>query len=375
MNSLAIRTVVVPLHDRQTIGEGRDLLCSAFFHTAAAATIEECTVVTSFGDNLLGGRAVLLVEGLDLSLCGSIWSSLGRERTVVERREELADEGGTGEVTRPAVGGTQVWHTGFTEGVDEIHTAGVGHGVKTILTNREDNLLHSIMVDIVVGHEELLVTAIAVLLRVGERIFAHELVSVAFSLLHGLLGGDSRVIDVSIEPQTCMKQKRSTAVGATVVVATVVSANLGHLRLDGFELLIQPLHHLGTRLVLRIGRQVEVSLERTIVEEVKKIPVVEGTEEANLSADTLVRFVVSHVREEEVVLCDIIHQTLVGPLYTTCGGVPADSGNLRDTSIVLPSPKQLVGAELLQIEGSAVKTCLTGVHVGHVAIVVRTFLA
>ena len=247
--------------------------------------------------------------------------------------------------------------------------------METILTNREDNLLHSIMVDIIVGHEELLVTAIAVLLLGGERIFAHELVSIALSLLHGVLGGDSRVIDVSIEPQAGMEQESSAPVCTTVVVATVVRTNLGHLRFDFSQLSIQPLYHLSTRLVLGVGRQVVNGLERAVVEEVEEIPVVEGTEEADLSTHSLMSLVVGDVREEVVVLCDVVHQTLVSPLHTTRGGVPADSGDLRDTVIVLPCPQQLVGAELLQVEGGAVETRLTSVHVGHITVVIRTFLS
>ena len=61
VDSLSISTVVIPLHDRETIVEGRDLVCLTLADTTATATVEQGTVIAGLGDNLSGRRAILLV--------------------------------------------------------------------------------------------------------------------------------------------------------------------------------------------------------------------------------------------------------------------------------------------------------------------------
>ena len=178
---------------------------------------------------------------------------------------------------------------------------------------------------------------------------------------------------MGIEPETGMEQESGAPVCTTVIFTTVVSTDLCHLRLNLCQLLIKPLHHLCACLILRISRRIEGRLEWAVVEEVQQIPVVEGAEEAYLCTNTLIGIIIGNLMEVEVILCDIVHQALVSPLYTAGRRVPADGCHLRDTGIVLPCPKDLIGTKLLKVESGTVEARLTGIDT-HITTVVRTFL-
>lgn len=141
--------------------------------------------------------------------------------------------------------------------------------LQSVLADGEDNLLHGLGVLVVVGHEELLVTGVTVLLGptevVGVRIQNAVAVVLGLLVIVDLAVG----VDHGVERQASVEGKGRTAVGASEVLGVAVGTHILHQRLDGRELLIDPLVEVDAAL---LGRQVAVKLhlERSLVEEVEE---------------------------------------------------------------------------------------------------------
>ena len=164
---------VGPLHDGESVEEtcyflirlqSAQVIAVGTAHTG----IEYSAVVFGCCKNLLRASAELLVHREDICL-----GQLGCVNLVVldvccivvrichrhiECREEFLDKVLSGEDTLPWVCLIVVRHTALARTVDEHRGCAVIAGLQSVLTDREDYLLHSLWVLVVVGHEELLVT-------------------------------------------------------------------------------------------------------------------------------------------------------------------------------------------------------------------------
>ncbi len=178
-------------------------------------------------------------------------------------------------------------------------------------------------------------------------------------------------VDHGVERQASVEGKGRTAVGASEVLGVAVGTHILHQRLDGRELLIDPLVEVDAAL---LGRQVAVKLhlERSLVEEVEEMVVVETAQEAHLS-HLVVGELARLLADKLVVERNVVGQTLVAPVDTRRGRRPCHVGDRHDVLVVLPGPEHLVGVELIEVEHGAVESALTLVG-AHISVTVRTFL-
>ena len=274
MAGTTVSTVVGPLHDRCTIEEARDSLAWIEGTVATADThVEESAVVAGLLLDILGRNTERIVVSDNLRLgCASVVLHLlfSSVRNVGSCREELLDEILAGKVAGPVVIDVAVWHTGTASRADEEGRATILLSAVTVLADREDNLLHSLLVLVIVAHEELLVTGPAVLCLGGEGILAtvDNLIAVVLGFLIVLnltIGVDGRV-----ESQLSVKGIGSALVGTAEVLRVVVGTDLSELRLNLGQLLVNPVVKILATLLYR-QRSIELILERSLVEEVKEL--------------------------------------------------------------------------------------------------------
>ena len=184
----------------------------------------------------------------------------------------------------------------------------------SILTDREDNLLHSLRILVVVSHEELLITGVSVLclLRKVVYVSSKDLVTIVLCLLvvvHLSVG-----VYHGVECETGMQSVGSTAVGTAEVFAVAVCSHLFHHRLYGCELLVNPVVEVDAHLLVW-QFSVELKFERSSVEEVEELEVVESTQETNL-CNLVVRKFACLLRDKLVVKRDVVGKTLIAPVHT-----------------------------------------------------------
>ena len=154
-----------------------------------------------------------------------------------------------------------------------------------------------------------------------------------------------------------MESISCTTVGTPEILTIIISTHLSHQRLDGSQLIIQPLVEF---LATFLGREIVVEgiLERSLAIQVKEIIVVQCTEEANF-CDLILTQATRLLRNKEVVLVDVITESLICPVNTHIILVPIHGGDLSNTIIFLISPQSFVCHQLFQVEHCTDKSSFT----------------
>ena len=135
--------------------------------------------------------------------------------------EELLHEILTGEVAAPVVVGVAVRHTRNARRSYEERRSGILLGLVAVLPDREDYLLHSLLVDVVVAHEQLLISC-ETIDRVGrEGIFAAVDDAVAVVLCLLVVVDFAVGVNLGVQCQLCMKGKGSPLVSTSEVLGIV----------------------------------------------------------------------------------------------------------------------------------------------------------
>ena len=341
---------VAPLNDRCTIQRTCNSIAwcqSTYFAIAATYThIEQGAIVFSLCDNICSADMLLVILSNNL-LFGriiyeifflSLWN-------ILLVREELLYQVYTCKQTFPSITCTYVRHACYAGSIYKVRSTCISTSLNTILTDREDDFLHCFWVFVIIAHEQLLVTAVAILCFTAKIIFLaiDNLVAIIDSLLvilHLTIGINGRV-----KSQTSMECVCCTTVCTSEILTIIISAHLSHQRLNGGQLIIQPLVEI---LAALLGRElvVESILEWSLAIKIKEIIVVQGTEEANLCNFVIFQFA-SLLCDKLVVQGDVENQTLVCPVYTSIILGPVHVGNRSNGFIVLVCPQSFVCHQLL----------------------------
>ena len=276
--------------------------------------------------------------------------------------EELLHQIRTSVVTAPAVRRASVRHTGDAGRGNQVVGTRIATGVETVLADGENDFLHGLGVLVVVGHEELCVTAIAILFVAGQLILAtgYQLGCIRLGLFEVV--NLSVGITLGVQGQTCMEQPGSTLIDTTKSGGGVERTDRSQIALDSSQFGIQPVIQVNTFLGNRqcFGCIVLV-LEGGLVPKVEEVPIVEGTQEANLGTIELIvgTGLAGSCLQISIEEHYVEAQSLVAPLCALRRGTPRNARNLGYVSIGLPSPVTLVGRQHLQVEGRTIESALT----------------
>ena len=187
----AIRAVVGPLHDAQSIGETRDLfLGSQLPQSASHTSVEHGAVVSGGGQHVLSGNTQLAIQGYHVGLGSSTGQlrhfCLGSHRhLILGVAKEFGHQRAAGEHALPLGVAVQVRHTvGEHRGYD-VSGVRIALRAKSVAADGEDGLLHGLRILVVVAHEELCVATEAVLLLLAQ--FVGMAVGDGITIVYGLL--------------------------------------------------------------------------------------------------------------------------------------------------------------------------------------------
>ena len=310
----SIGTDVLPFYDGKAALETIDGTGVHGTPSATCTGIEHSTVVSGSCDNIYGTYTVLCVPCINsciigqVGLCRNIYVFRNHRHVFV--REELIHQCVACNDTRPSVGGSHIRHTACTGSAYQIRRTSVITGFHTVLTDRKNDFLHRFLIPVIVCHEH---QAVVIAKLVSPRI--DNFIGIRLGIF--IIG--CTCIDFCIQVETGTEQP----VGSFVRTSERRLSRFVHIGFGfcqfGLDIVIQFFTAFFYRQII-----VEMFFKRSFAEQINKVPIVQGTQEAHFG--TLLKGLGIGLSfslvEEKVHLGNVVSQAHINPFGTLAGRVP-----------------------------------------------------